>query len=80
MKKTAFYILITTLYIISIYALLCLPNIAVSLKYETESGDCISSVTGENLCSVLLKYKIVCAACFILASALLIFRKKIVSV
>lgn len=78
MKKTLFYILITVLYIISIYTLWRLPNIYVSLKYETDSSNCISSVTGKNLCSTLLSYKIICAISFIGGSGLLIFRKKIV--
>ncbi len=79
MKKPVIYILIIVLYFICIYALLCIPNIYVSLKYETASNDCISSITGENLCSALLIYKIICATCFILASGLFIFRKRIVS-
>ncbi len=78
MRKIVYFLLIT----ISILGTLVLPygivNTMVSLKYETENiEDCVSNVSGENLCNTIRNLKIV----FVWFVSLLIFsiyfRKKI---
>lgn len=50
----------------------------VSLKYETKNiTDCISNVSGENLCNTTRNLKIAFAICVMLLFALIYFRKRI---
>ena len=53
-------------------------NTMVSLKYETENPtDCISSVTGQDLCLTIQILKALIVACFVIIILLLAFRKRI---
>jgi hypothetical protein len=53
-------------------------NTMVSLKYETDNPeDCISLVTGIDLCESITKMKIWFLICVLLLTILLIFRKRI---
>ena len=50
-------------------------NTMVSLKYETDSpGDCISTVTGIDLCEAIKFNKIAALSTFLLAVAASIYR------
>ncbi len=67
---------------ISIIGILVSPygilNTMVSLKYETENvQDCISNVSGENLCNTIRNLKIIFIFCLLLLVCLIYFRKKI---
>ena len=71
-----------SLIIISILGILVAPfgivNTMVSLKYETENiQDCVSNVSGENLCDTIRNLKIVFVLCVLLLIFLIYFRKKI---
>ena len=77
-QKTFFYILIilsvTGLFICS-YGII---NTMVSLKYETENiTDCISLVSGENLCITIRNLKVLFITCLIILILLLYFKKGI---
>lgn len=77
-RKAFFYLLL----IISITGLFIFPygiiNTMVSLKYETENiTDCISLVSGENLCITIRNLKISFIICLIVLIFLLYFKKRI---
>lgn len=77
-RKLLYFSLIT----ISILGILVAPfgivNTMVSLKYETENiQDCVSNVSGENLCDTIRNLKIVFVLCVLLLIFLIYFRKKI---
>jgi len=50
----------------------------VSLKYETDGGsnDCISGITGEDLCAAIKTMKYLADSAFIGATFLFAFRRK----
>ena len=78
MRKTVYFSLI----VISILGTLVAPygivNTMVSLKYETENiQDCVSNVSGENLCDTIRNLKIVFVFCVSLLIFLIYIRKKI---
>lgn len=51
----------------------------VSLKYETENaGDCISKVTGDNLCESISNFKIYFSISLVVLILLLAFKSKLV--
>jgi len=79
MKKTVFYILISILAISIPVMIFGIINTMVSIKYETENlGDCISTVSGIDLCSVINRFEIIIGINVILIIGLLIFRKKLI--
>lgn len=51
-------------------------NTMVSLKYETEIGDCISNVDGRNLCQILKFSQIALGASLVLLIASLVMRNR----
>lgn len=52
-------------------------NTMVSLKYETnDSADCISGITGTNLCHTIWHFTALIICCVSCASFLLLFSKK----
>lgn len=72
-----------SLVVISILGIVIAPygiiNTMVSLKYETENiQDCVSNVSGENLCDTIRNLKIVLVFCVLLLIILIYFRKKII--
>ena len=73
----------TLLIIISIIGTFLFPygiiNTMVSLKYETENaGDCISKVTGDNLCESISNFKIYFSISLVVLILLLAFKSKLV--
>jgi uncharacterized membrane protein YkvI len=59
-------------------ALYGIVNTMVSLKYETENiQDCVSNVSGENLCEIIRNLKIFFVFCLLLLVCLIYFQKKI---
>lgn len=53
-------------------------NTMVSIKYETENpGDCISLISGDNLCAAITQFKIIIAINIVIIIILMIFRKRI---
>lgn len=53
-------------------------NTMVSLKYETDSPtDCISLVTGQDLCLTIQVYKGLIIACILTLIILSVFRKRV---
>lgn len=77
MKKVFFYF-ITPLFIMTIPVLVFMIfNNAVSLKYETrEMDDCISLVSGQNLCIIEKVLLFLVLFCIINIILLIKFRKK----
>jgi ABC-type Mn2+/Zn2+ transport system permease subunit len=76
-RKAIFYLF----FILSIIGLILCPfgiiNTMVSLKYETENmKDCISLVSGENLCITIRNLKISFIICLIVLIFLLYFKKR----
>jgi ethanolamine transporter EutH len=70
-----------SLIVIAILGILVTPygivNKMVSLKYETENiQDCVSNVSGENLCDTIRNLKIMFVFCILLLIFLIYFRKK----
>ena len=79
-RKLLYFLLL----IISITGILVCPygilNTMVSLKYETENpGDCISIVSGVNLCLTIRILQVAFVICFILLVCLIQYREKILN-
>ena len=80
-KRKIVYFLLVTISVLSIlispYAII---NTMVSIKYETENiQDCISNVSGENLCNTIRNLKIMFVFSVLLLAGLIYFRKKILN-
>ena len=79
MKKSVYQTIISLLILVIVMSVFAVVNIQVSLKYETENvKDCISLVSGRNLCQELLISKIIIVICLIVVSGMLSFRSRIV--
>jgi len=79
MKKSVYKTTISILILVIVMSVFAVVNIQVSLKYETENmKDCISLVSGRNLCQDLLVSKIIIVICLIIVSGMLSFRGRIV--
>ncbi|MBP6576038.1 MAG: hypothetical protein KA796_06715 [Chryseobacterium sp.] len=79
MKKSVYQTIISLLILVIVMSVFAVVNIQVSLKYETENmKDCISLVSGRNLCQELLVSKIIIVICLIIVSGMLSFRNRIV--
>ena len=79
-KKNYKIILIILILLIPIF-IFEIFNMMVSLKYETENmNDCISLITGDNLCKEIKVFKILSAITILLVCLILIFKKKIIKV
>lgn len=80
MRKSVYQTIISLLILVIVMSVFAVVNIQVSLKYETENmKDCISLISGRNLCQELLVSKIIIVICLIVVSGMLSFRNKIVS-
>ena len=79
MKKSVYQTIISLLILVIVMSVFAIINIQVSLKYETENmKDCISLISGRNLCQDLLVSKIIIVICLIVVSGMLSFRGRIV--
>ncbi|WP_028121837.1 hypothetical protein [Epilithonimonas tenax] len=79
MKKSVYQTIISLLILVIVMSVFAVVNIQVSLKYETANmKDCISLVSGRNLCQDLLVSKIIIVICLIFVSGMLSFRNRIV--
>jgi len=78
MKKIVYYILIC-IFIIGIpFFVFGIVNTMVSIKYETaDMGDCISSISGVDLCLTVKVFKGLIAICIVGLITLLYFKKRI---
>ncbi|WP_375720250.1 hypothetical protein [Saccharicrinis sp. FJH54] len=78
MRKTIYYIALILFVFGILLNILGIVNTIVSLKYETDNpGDCISLVTGSDLCESIARMKIWILICVLLITILLIFRKRL---
>jgi hypothetical protein len=77
-KKIIFYTLIGLSVLgIPVFAF-GIINTMVSLKYETDSPtDCISLVTGQDLCLTIQVFKGLIVACILTIILLVVFKKRI---
>ena len=79
MTKRTFIIVLTLVILFFVYTILATLEIMVSLKYEINSpDDCISLVTGHDLCFLNKIYKISMVTSFIAIIGLAFFKSKIV--
>lgn len=79
MRKSVYQTIISFLILVIVMSVFAVVNIQVSLKYETANmKDCISLVSGRNLCQDLLVSKIIIVICLIIVSGMLSFRGRIV--
>ena len=79
MKAKYFKILIIILIILVPIFVFGIVNTMVSLKYETDSPkDCISKITGVNLCNSIQNIKIYIALDIILILLLMLFKNRII--
>lgn len=79
MRKTVYNAIISLLILVILVSVFGVINTQVSLKYETENPkDCISIITGRDLCLWIKSFKIVIIVCLILTSGLISVRYKIV--
>lgn len=79
MKKKYFKMLIIVLIILIPISYFGIINTQVSLKYETSiPGDCVSQITGRNLCKDIEREKVLIVIDIIVIVLLMLFRKKII--
>jgi len=79
MRKSVYQTIISLLILVIFVSVIGIVHTQVSLKYETENTkDCISLVSGRNLCQEILIKKIIVIVCLILTSGLISFRYKII--
>jgi hypothetical protein len=79
LKSKYFKILIIVLIILILIFYFGIFSSKVSLIYETNnSGDCISTLTGRNLCQDIEQMKILITIDIIVIVLLMLFRKKII--
>lgn len=77
-KKIIFYILIGLSILGILISVFGIINTMISLKYETGSPiDCISLVTGQDLCLTIQVLKGLIVACVLTIILLTVFRKRI---
>lgn len=80
MKKSVYQTIISVLILVIVLSVFAVVNIQVSLKYETENmKDCVSKITGKDLCEYMKMLKIIVIACLILTSGLISFRYKLIT-
>jgi hypothetical protein len=73
--KTWTTVLMIMLYLVSALFAYAIVNTMVSLKYETNSpDDCISIISGIDLCKSIHTSKLISVSSFALATALLLFK------
>jgi hypothetical protein len=71
--------LVFFLYAVVLYCGWASLDVLVSLQYETAGkNDCISTITGYNLCFQLTCIKLIAAFCFLTATCLLFSEKRVV--
>ena len=77
-NRNKIYVLLQSILIFGIVLLLYgILNTMVSLQYETRNlGDCVSLVTGANLCDAIKNFKILLGICFLFSTILFSFRRK----
>lgn len=79
MRKTVYNTIISLLILVILVSVFGVINTQVRLKYETENPkDCISVITGRDLCLWIKSLKIIIIVCLILTSGLISFRYKII--
>ena len=79
MKKSIYQTIISLLILVIVLSVFGVVKTSVSLKLETgHSKDCISTISGRDLCLQMRVFKIVIISCLIIASGLLSFRGRMV--
>ncbi|MDP9956724.1 hypothetical protein J2X97_002383 [Epilithonimonas hungarica] len=79
MRKQVYNAIISLLILVILVSVFGVINTQVSLKYETENPtDCISVITGRDLCLWIKSLKIIIIVCLILTSGLISFRYKLI--
>ena len=79
MRRTVYNTIISVLILVILVSVFGVINTQVCLKYETGNlKDCISVVTGRDLCLWIKSLKIIIIVCLILTSGLISFRYKII--
>jgi hypothetical protein len=78
LKRTAYYIIL----MMAVTGIFLFPygilNTIVSLKYETDkASDCISVISGDNLCESIRNMKVYFIISVILTAILIIFKRRI---
>jgi ABC-type Mn2+/Zn2+ transport system permease subunit len=79
--KKIFYLTLLAISILGIpLSIFGIVNTGVSLKYETKnSNDCLSIVTGQDLCLTIKILQGLFVICILVAAMLLFFRKKLLT-
>ena len=75
MKRLIYYILLLALLVLFYLSIMTILDIMVSLKYETD--DCITGITGKNLCFLLRLWQTISVLSIGSFITLVIFRQKI---
>ena len=79
MRRAVYHTIISILILVILVSVIGVINTYVSLKYETGNPkDCISVVTGRDLCLWMKTQKIIIIACLILVTGMVSFRNKLV--
>ena len=79
MRKSVYQIIISLLILVILASVIGIVNTQVSLRYETDNPkECISKITGKDLCEFIKTSKIIVIICLILTSGMISFRYKLV--
>lgn len=78
MRRAVYHAIISILILVILVSVIGVVNTYVSLKYETGNPkDCISVVTGRDLCLWMKTQKIIIIACLIVVTGMVSFRNKL---
>jgi len=79
MRRTVYNAIISVLILVILVSVFGVINTQISLKYETDNPkDCISVITGRDLCLWIISLKIIIIACLVFTSGMISFRYKII--
>lgn len=79
MRKSMYQTIISLLILVILVYVIAIVNTEISLKYETDNPkECISKITGKDLCEFIKTSKIVVIVCLILVSGMISFRYKLI--
>jgi len=79
MRKEVYQTIISVLILVILVSVIWIINTEVRLTHETDHPkECISRITGNNLCEFIQSLKIVIIICLLLTSGLISFRYKII--
>lgn len=79
MRKSVYQTIISLLILVILVSVIGIVTTEINLRHETDNPkECISKITGKDLCEFIKLSKIVVIVCLILTSGMISFRYKLI--